>query len=207
MVRKQFKDRIPKWMKRLPNVQEDWSALLQILEGHTRWVTSVAFSPDGALLASASRDNTVRVWDAATGAAVKTLEGHTQEVMSVAFSPDGALLASASWDNTVRVWDAATGAAVKTIALASYAVIISFTSDGIETNRGLLQLEGLQSHYSLGVSAPPQPRIFLNGNWVLRNSERLLWLPADYRGSCFACRGNILVSGHSDGRVMFMEIG
>jgi WD domain, G-beta repeat len=212
MVRQQFEDRIPEWMKRLPKVQEDWSASLQTLEGHTDAVWSVAFSRDGALLASGSWDSTVRVWDAATGAALKTLEGHTDSVGSVAFSRDGALLASASLDNTVRVWDAATGTVLQTIVLASYVNDISFTSDGslLETDHGLLHLEGLQGHYPLGVSATPpipQPHIFLDGNWILRDSEKLLRLPADYRGRCSAVRGGILVVGQSDGRVTFMEIG
>jgi hypothetical protein len=68
-------------------------------------VNSIAFSPDGRLLASASEDNTVRLWDVASGAAVRTLEGHQGEVNGVAFSPDGRLLASASGDKTVRLWD------------------------------------------------------------------------------------------------------
>jgi WD40 repeat protein len=52
----------------------------------------VAFSPDGKQVVSGSRDKTVRLWDAATGAALQTLEGHSSSVTSVAFSPDGNLL-------------------------------------------------------------------------------------------------------------------
>ncbi len=77
---------------------------LRTLEGHTGWVLSVAFSPDGALLASGSNDNTVRLWRVSDGAQLRTLEGHTDEVRSVAFSPDGRLLASGSRDGTVRLW-------------------------------------------------------------------------------------------------------
>jgi WD40 repeat protein len=79
-------------------------------------VRSVAFSPDGRALASGSTDNTIRLWDAASGALRRTLAGHTNTVLSVAFSPDGRLLASASEDNTIRLWDAASGALLRTLA-------------------------------------------------------------------------------------------
>jgi hypothetical protein len=75
------------------------------LEGHTNWVLSAAFSPDGARIVTASFDNTARIWDAATGKQIAPLEGHTNRVLSAAFSPDGARIVTASSDNTARIWD------------------------------------------------------------------------------------------------------
>jgi tetratricopeptide (TPR) repeat protein len=76
------------------------------LRGHTNGVFSVAYSPDGHRLASASDDMTVKVWDAATGQETLTLKGHTGPVSGVAFSPDGLHLASGCEDQTVKIWDA-----------------------------------------------------------------------------------------------------
>ena len=79
------------------------------LAGHADPVMSVAFSPDGQRLASGSNDQTVKIWDSATGKELFTLKGHAGWVTSAAFSPDGQRLASASWDQTVKIWDSATG--------------------------------------------------------------------------------------------------
>ena len=67
-------------------------------------LTSVAYSPDGRLIAGGSGLNAVCVWDAETGELLLKLSGHSDRVGSVAFSPDGRALVSAGWDNTVRVW-------------------------------------------------------------------------------------------------------
>ncbi|MBM3839996.1 MAG: hypothetical protein FJ398_18930 [Verrucomicrobia bacterium] len=76
------------------------------LKGHSAEVWSVAFSADGRRLASASWDQTVKVWDIATGQETLTLKGHAAPIVSVAFSADGTRLASAILDGTVKVWDA-----------------------------------------------------------------------------------------------------
>jgi WD40 repeat protein len=82
-------------------------------EGHSGWVRSVAFSPDGQHIVSGTDDGTILLWDATTGKmAIGPLHGHSDSVMSVAFSPDGQRIVSGSIDRTIRVWDATTGEVV-----------------------------------------------------------------------------------------------
>jgi hypothetical protein len=82
---------------------------LLTLKGHTGFVLSVAFSPDGERIASGSWDRMVKVWDSSTGMELLPLNGHIGDVLSVAFSPDGKRIVTGSGDNTVKVWDSSMG--------------------------------------------------------------------------------------------------
>jgi WD40 repeat protein len=79
--------------------------LPRTLEGHSSAVYSVTFSPDGKLVASGSYDNTIKLWDAITGAMYVSIEGHLDCVQSVAFSPVDKMVASGSNDRTLKLWD------------------------------------------------------------------------------------------------------
>ncbi len=84
-------------------------ALIRTLSGHTDWMTGCAISPAGDFIVSASRDQTLKVWDAHTGEERRTLSGHTDWMTGCAISPAGDSIVSASWDQTLKVWDARTG--------------------------------------------------------------------------------------------------
>jgi WD40 repeat protein len=110
LIRQTFSYHIPPWFRQLPATPDEWSKDLLLLEGHRDSVHALAYSPDGQLLASASRDRTVRLWTTTIGAAFGVLEGHSDPVTAVAFSPDSRIVASAAPDGMLRLWDAKSGA-------------------------------------------------------------------------------------------------
>ena len=119
--------------RRSVGLRERPSYLVATLEGHADEITSLSFSPDGTLLASGSRDNTIQLWNVATRQRVATLTGGLEMVSSVLFSPDGTLLAAGvEWKErgggNVELWDVASRQRVAEIFGWNYQM--SFSPDG-----------------------------------------------------------------------------
>src|SRR3984885_4988735 len=118
-------------VKVLSGLPQGWNPWLFSMHGHSGYVYSVAFSPDGSHIASGSGDQTVQIWDAKTGVHLTTLRGHSDWVHSVAFSPNGSHIASGSQDKTVRIWDAKTGVHLTTLkGHSAYVYSVAFSPDG-----------------------------------------------------------------------------
>jgi WD40 repeat protein len=193
-------------------------------------ITALALTPDGKLLAGASNDQTVKVWELATGRLLHTLQGHTDKVRSVSISPDGTLLASASYDEQVKLWNLATGKEVRAIPASGSDVL--FSPDGrtllnsqrhsydlrlldVATGKVLRTLTG---HVNLpdGFAFQPDGKTLVTGSW---DRTIKLWNLAtgkvirtltghtnDVVDVALSPDGKTIISGSDDGTVRLWDL-
>ncbi|MEH1830352.1 MAG: serine/threonine-protein kinase [Nostoc sp.] len=166
-----------------PKSVSETSFLPKSLKGHSSDVNSVAFSPDGTTLGSASDDKTIKLWNIASGEAIRTLEGHTNWIWTVAFSPDSKTLASGSADKTIKLWNVETGKLIRTLQGHSDGVTsVAFSTDGkilasgsaskdmkiklwnVETGKLIRTLEG-HTNGVQSVAFSPDAKTLASGSW------------------------------------------
>jgi WD40 repeat protein len=166
----------------------DETAEVYVQLGHVFTANAVSFSPDGRHAVSGGDDQTLKLWDIATGTEIRTFTGHASLVSSAVFSPDGRSILSGSWDQTLILWEADTGRTIRSFKGHSGSVSsVAFSPNGryalsgsydkslvlwdVDTGRELKTLTG-HSGYVTSVTFSPDGRSALSGS---HDKTLILW--------------------------------
>jgi serine/threonine protein kinase len=208
------------------------SFLEKTLTGHSDSVLSVAYSSDSRYLASGSGDNTIKIWEVATGKELRTLTGHSSRSLSVVYSPDSRYLASGSIDNTIKIWEVATGKELRTLTghfSGVYSVV--YSPDGrylasasadntikiweVATGKELRTLTG-HSDSVWSVAYSPDGRYLASGNydntikiWEVATGKELRTLTGHSNSVpsvAYSPDGRYLASGSWDDTIKIWEV-
>jgi WD40 repeat protein len=201
--------------------------------GHTFFVSSVAYSPEGKFIVSGSADSTIKIWDLETGREIWTLPDHDSTVKSVAYSPDGRFVASGSADYTIKIWDVENGQNIKTLSGHTSVVnSLAYSPDGqflasgstdrsvriwdIESGRALRTLLG-HSLWVNSVAYSPDGRTIASGSrdttiklWNTQTGRELRTLSGhtdEVDALQYSPDGKFIVSGSSDTTIKIWDAG
>ena len=173
---------------------------LRELQGHTRGVISVAFSPDGNHIVSGSWDNSVQVWDAKTGEQLRVLQVHTDGVTSVAFSPVGNQIVSGSWDQSVWVWDTKTGEQLREVHGYNNSVrSVTFPSDGNKF------ISGSGDQFSHMNSSLIFSWVVNADGWIISDNRHLIWIPPTIRNVLCHPFNTLIISRYGSATISFVN--
>ena len=184
------------WDKKLCLWDANTGELIHVMKGHTGVVYSIAFSPDGQLIATGPsrwihEDRNIRLWNVEKGELIAELAGHAHNVYCLAFSPDGKLLASGSYDQTTRLWDVSTPSTPRQVGdvLRGFAPVYSlaFSRDGhrlFSGTRGGVNIWDVSTKQLIT---------------TLRGHQALVMAVA------FSPGGNRIISGCRDGEIRIWE--
>ncbi|CCO34143.1 Vegetative incompatibility protein HET-E-1 [Rhizoctonia solani AG-1 IB] len=202
------------------------NAVIEPITGHSDWINSAEFSPDGKRLVSGSEDETVRIWDAETGKHLVVCGdnhgSHSYPVTSVGFSPNGLFVVSGSLDDTVCVWDAQDGKRIlgPLRGHTNWVNCVEFSPDGSHivscSHDATIRFwdatsctRAIEANISISAGAKAGHTPSLNGDsthdlwsvdddgWAVdSHNRRLVWVPSDLRESLLVPPKSLTISSN-----------
>ncbi|MGM3307924.1 protein kinase domain-containing protein [Anabaena sp. WFMT] len=218
--------------KELPAIHATTVAGILTITGHSNSINSIVYSPDGNTLASAGRDQVIKLWNTSTGGLIKILTGHSDWINSLAYSPDGKILISGSRDKTIKVWNVSTGREIRILAGHNNSVcFLSYSPDGntlasgsadktiklwnVSTGKVIITLKE-HSDSVLSLAYSPEGNTLASGGadntiklWNISTGKVILTLIGHdnwVRSLAYSPDGKILASGSSDNTIKLWNI-
>jgi small GTP-binding protein len=190
MAKKTTKKRRPQATRKVPTELPPGVRVLRRFVGHQGAVMSMAFDPQGEVLASGSADKTIKLWETKTGKLVRTLDRSGEGVTSLAFVPQGGTLAAASFDNTLELWDVESSKVLRTqFGESSNLEIVAF-------DPRLEMMAHDDGDHSVNLRELQSGKLLLK----LKGHKDFLW------GLAFDPQGAMLASGSHDKTVKIWEV-